>query len=222
MNTTMLANKTQLGGEMFYAPTALSALSLRVSARVHGSPGAVAGFFTYKSDTQESDIEILTRDDDHHAHFSNQPTYDDDDDAVIQGSTFNASVPRGASTEQWLTYRLDWLPGLDRSAWYVDGEKAAETDYQVPRQASTLFVDMWGNNGLWSGKMPVGGHAVLEVQWIEMVFNATVEAEAPPGDGVVCTVDEKVGEPVPAAACRAVMGIWLWLLVSVSAAVMLL
>jgi hypothetical protein len=38
-------------------------VSMRMYGRVRGAKGAVAGFFTFADDTNESDIEILTRDD---------------------------------------------------------------------------------------------------------------------------------------------------------------
>ena len=47
--------------------------SIRIRARVAGSPGACAGIFTYLDDEQESDIEILTRDDRSTMRATNQP-----------------------------------------------------------------------------------------------------------------------------------------------------
>lgn len=47
--------------------------SIRVRARVTGSSGACAGMFFYHSDDQESDIEILTRDEHSTMRATNQP-----------------------------------------------------------------------------------------------------------------------------------------------------
>lgn len=47
--------------------------SIRVRARVTGSSGACAGIFFYHSDDQESDIEILTRDEHSILRATNQP-----------------------------------------------------------------------------------------------------------------------------------------------------
>lgn len=201
LNTRRLRNNTQLGGEIFYSRADVDAISFRVSARVSGASGAVAGFFTYHNDTQESDIEILTRDGDGRVHFSNQPTTDKNE-KIISGATFNDSLPESTSTNDWAVYRLDWLPSLNMSVWYVDGEQLRTTQTNVPQIASTVFIDMWSNSGWWSGDMAVGEQATLEIQWIEMAFNASATATSVPDDGVVCTIDEGVGSPVEACGGR--------------------
>ncbi|KAK7416879.1 hypothetical protein QQX98_004937 [Neonectria punicea] len=125
LNTTRLRNNTQLGGEIFYHEADVTGISLRVSARVSGGPGAVAGFFMYHNDTQESDVEILTRDGTTRVHFSNQPTADARD-YQIPGATFNESLPYKPSHD-WTVYRLDWLPHDSTNVWYVDGKVLAST-----------------------------------------------------------------------------------------------
>jgi hypothetical protein len=42
-----------------------------------GNNGAVAGLFYYRNDNNESDIEILTRDESSSIRYSNQPVVDD-------------------------------------------------------------------------------------------------------------------------------------------------
>ncbi|KIW01791.1 uncharacterized protein PV09_06963 [Verruconis gallopava] len=169
--------------------------SLRVSARVSGNPGAVAGIFTYYNDTQESDVEVLTRDPPGRTHFSNQPTTDDNGD-IISGSTFNTSSP---SYTNWNVYRLDWLPG--QSKWYVDGKQLAKTTVHVPSHESMFILNLWSNAGPFSGSMVSGGSASMQVQWIEMAFNASPSNSA--GNtvgGVVCSIDKSLGSPVPTSA----------------------
>jgi len=51
--------------------------SIRIRARVYGAAGAVAGLFIFQNDHNESDIEILTRDDPTEIWYSNQPVVDD-------------------------------------------------------------------------------------------------------------------------------------------------
>ena len=188
-------------------PAKVSALSLRLSARVTGAPGAVAGFFTYSNDTQETDIEVLTRDGGHAVRLSNQPSTD-------ANSSFRLGMPGGASSADWAVYRLDWLPlppgaGPGLSQWFVDGARLAATTTNVPREPSTVFIDIWGNDGPWSGKMEVGGQALLDIQWIEMAFNASLSPEERPDNGVLCTIDRHVGRPVSvssSASSAAVVG----------------
>lgn len=217
LNTTRLANDTQQGGEIFYSPADVTSVSLRVSARVNGATGAVAGFFTYENDTQESDIEILTRDaNGKTVHFSNQPTTLDNGE-IDKKATFNKTIPKDATFHDWTTYRLDWFANQDHSAWYINGKRMAKTDRNVPQMPSTVFIDMWSNGGAWSGVMPVDEHALLEIQWVEMVFNASLTPATPAIGAVTCTIDEVVGTPVPAGASRLV-GLGLGVLATTAAA----
>jgi len=62
-----------------------------------------------------------------------------------------------------------------------------------------LILNMWSNGDTWSGVMDVGAAAELQIQWVEMVFNASSEAVSPspsPSKPVACSVDKVVGIPV--------------------------
>ncbi|XPS71823.1 hypothetical protein M3J09_004000 [Ascochyta lentis] len=76
LRTTRLSKQTQLAAELNYMERDVTHASIRLSGRVRGTSGAVAGFFTYRNDTVESDIEILTRDPASQVRYSNQPTED--------------------------------------------------------------------------------------------------------------------------------------------------
>lgn len=213
LNTSRLQNNTQLGGEIFFRPADVDAVSLRVAPRVYGAPGAVAGFFTYFNDTQESDIEILTRDDGSRVHLTNQPTLDRKDN-IIPNTTFNESLPFERTSNDFAVYRLDWLPSLNMSVWYVDGEVLKTSQVNVPVASSTLMIDMWSNAGFWSGQMPVWGEAVLEIAWIEMLFNAsTLTVEDAPKGGKVCLMDKsskgaRLGLSQKSWSMVVLMGMW--------------
>ncbi|KAF4632916.1 hypothetical protein G7Y89_g5201 [Cudoniella acicularis] len=197
LSTTRLQSSQQ-AGEVYYKPTNLSHASIRVLARVSGAPGAVAGIFTYCNDTTESDIEILSRDPATSIHYSNQPTTTGSG-ATVPGSTWNASMPSGASWTSWNVHRLDWIPG--RSAWYVNGVQMAITTVNVPRTPSAFILNMWGNGNAWSGVMDVGAGAELQIQWVEMAFNVSGQAattSASNSNAVVCSVDKVVGTPMAA------------------------
>ncbi|KAF2401486.1 concanavalin A-like lectin/glucanase [Trichodelitschia bisporula] len=166
-------------------------ISLRVSARVTGSPGAVAGLFTYASGTSESDIEILTRDDPSKIRYTNQPAVDKKGDDIPAASR---AVAGQAPWDEWRVHRLDWLPG--KSRWYLDGDKVAESTYGVPKEPSYVVLNMWGDGGEWSGEMDVGGEAELQVRWMEMVFNVSGKGET--GNCKVgCVIDgvKELGTP---------------------------
>lgn len=141
---------------LFYA-------SLRIRARVHGAPGAVAGLFIFQNDQNESDIEILTRDLPAEIRYSNQPVVDStgneivgastsvnmatgaqldgtlDPDILRRGSSGGGSggLP-GARWDQWHTYRLDWVSG--RNSWFVDGLHYLDKKYGVPSVPSYLVL----------------------------------------------------------------------------------
>lgn len=137
---------------------------------MYGNPGAVAGLFLYQSDSCESDIEILTRDPSSRIRYSNQPSVDPAGN-VIAASSQDVALPGGMVWTGWNEHRVDWVAG--RSAWFVNGVKVAGMEYGVPRWPSGLVVNLWGDGGVWSGGMGVGGEAGLEIQWVEMVFNTS-------------------------------------------------
>lgn len=150
-------------------------LSIRMLARVTGSPGACMALFTYYSaeelaNIQEADIEILTRDPKDRIQYTNQPSYTDDGDEIPQ-ATRNGSLPDGRSWDDWLVHRLDWTP--ERSVWYVDGEEVANIKYQTPKDPALIILNAWSDGGTWSGNMSLHGAAYMHIQWLEMVYNAS-------------------------------------------------
>lgn len=208
-------------------------LSLRVKARIVGSGGAVAGIFTYRNSSdpakvQEADIEVLTRDPPQYIQYTNQPS-DLPDVGTITEATRNVSLPGGVKYSDWAVHRVDWTP--ERSVWYVDGTEVANIAFQVPKDPSGINFNMWSDGGSWSGNMTKGGDASLQIQWIEMVFNATdskskrsyaprasLEARASKKGGVchvVCSLDDQSAQPgnakvlsISSGASATVASIW--------------
>ncbi|KAL8923564.1 MAG: hypothetical protein Q9208_004511 [Pyrenodesmia sp. 3 TL-2023] len=175
--------------------------SIRVRARVAGPPGACAGIFTYYSDDQESDIEILTRDDRSIMRATNQPGVDPQGTVIPEASTQVVIPGRGSeangSWTDWNEYQLDWLPG--RSEWFINGVSKLNKTYGVPTEASNFQIRMWSDGGAWTGNMSVGGMATLDLEWIDIVYNTT--RDAPGGSCTkVCTVENIANDPVPQVA----------------------
>lgn len=133
--------------------------------------GAVAGFFTFYSGTQESDIEILTRDPIHHIRYSNQPDYDFMTGNTIPGASTNVVLPHNLDWTNWLDHRIDWHAGISR--WYINDKLLLTKTKNVPTHPSGLTVNLWGDGGEWSGNMSVGGQVQFAIEWIEMVFNVS-------------------------------------------------
>lgn len=169
--------------------------------------GAVLGFFTFRNNDQESDIEILTQDPINQIHYSNQPDWDDDNNTAVPGASTQVSLPEDWVWTDWHTHRLDWFDGL--SQFWVDDVLTLNKTKNVPTKPSGLILNLWGDGGTWSGNMSVGASVSVGIQWIEMVFNVSGSVEAPGKRGlekrggschVGCWVDEvqEVGFPVVA------------------------
>ncbi|KAL8714886.1 MAG: hypothetical protein Q9220_001399 [cf. Caloplaca sp. 1 TL-2023] len=174
--------------------------SMRIRARISGSSGACAGMFTYHSDDQESDIEILTRDDQRTMRATNQPGVDPQGQVIPEASTpINIPSADGSngSWTDWNIYQLNWLPG--QSEWFINGIGLVNKTYGVPTEASNFQIKMWSDGSPWTGNMSVGGLATLDIEWIDMVYNTS--ADAPGGKcNKICTVDGIENNPVPQVA----------------------
>lgn len=175
-------------------------VSMRMYGRVVGDKGAVAGFFTFIDDNNESDIEILTRDPVDTIRYTNQPAVKDGNE-VAEASVKSTSLP---SWENWQTHRIDWLP--KNSYWYLNGKQVAANTYSVPRKPSYMVLNMWSDGGEWSGNMTVDHSAEFHVQWIEMTFNTSgpyhgkgknSKRGKSKGCEVVCKIDDvkNIGTP---------------------------
>ncbi|CAN9456787.1 unnamed protein product [Alternaria alternata] len=190
-------NGSQLAAELDFAEYNVTFASIRMSARIHGASGAIAGFFTYHDDTSESDIEIPTGGSADEAHYSNQPTTDPDTGVPIDGATFNVSMEAHQPTSAWNNYRLDWVNG--RSAWYMNGAQSADTEVNVPEKESMIILSLWSNGGTFSGRMDIGQDAWFDVQWVELLFNTSGSASTDTS-GTVCSVESSLGSPTPNAS----------------------
>ncbi|KAL8723243.1 MAG: hypothetical protein Q9225_000433 [Loekoesia sp. 1 TL-2023] len=175
--------------------------SIRIRARVAGSPGACAGMFTYYSDDQESDIEILTRDDHSTMRATNQPGVDPQGTVIPEASTqVTISAPdsgANGSWTDWNEYQLNWLPG--QSEWLVNGVSKLNKTYGVPTEPSNFQIKMWSDGSAWTGNMSVGGLATLDIEWIDMIYNTSHDATEQTCK-TVCTVDNIENNPIPQVA----------------------
>lgn len=181
-NSTFLSLRTsrlndyQTAGEMENQQKNLMHVSMRMYGRVKGASGAVAGFFTFFDDNNESDIEVLTRDPEDQIRYTNQPSVDKQGNEITAASTGPTNLP---AWNEWQTHRIDWLP--KHSYWYLNNKQVAANTYSVPRKPSFLVLNMWGNGGEWSGNMTAGDQAEFQIQWIEMTFNTSGPYEGAKG-----------------------------------------
>lgn len=179
----------------FESQSPLDHASIRMLAKTHGSSGACTSVFTYKGanqprDVQECDIEMLTRDDAHYIHYTNQPGVLNGD--IVPGASRNVTLPNGLQWSDWVKHRLDWTPG--RTTWSANDAEVASQTFQAPRDPSIVLLNAWSDGGEWTDKMPEGGEAYQNVQWIEILYNVADKASC----NKVCSVDKSpvVGKPV--------------------------
>ncbi|KAL9610699.1 MAG: hypothetical protein Q9167_004614 [Letrouitia subvulpina] len=178
--------------------------SIRIRARVNGAAGACAGMFTYFSDKQESDIEILTRDGHSTMRATNQPGVDTEGKVIPEAST-KATVTRdsnetGGSWTDWNEYQLDWLPG--HSEWFVNGVSNTNKSYGVPTEPSNFQIKMWSDGSAWTGNMTVGGVATLDIEWIDLAYNRSGD-KTEQSCKTVCKIDNIANDPTPRAESAA-------------------
>lgn len=170
--------------------------SIRMLARTHGSPGACTSVFTYKpadqpKDVQECDIEMLTHEAETDVNYTDQPGVLDGE--PVPGASHKVTLPNGMKWSDWLTHRIDWTPG--RTTWSANGAEVLSQTFQAPKDPSLVILNAWsdGSDG-WTGKMPSGGEAYQNVQWIEILYNIVDKGSC----SKVCSVDKSpvVGKPV--------------------------
>lgn len=136
-------NSPLSAGEVSTTVSNIFHASVRTVAVLTDVPGVCNGFFFYKNDQQEIDIEWLSdstslsnpRDGSRPLHFTNQ-------DANGDGQKTFTTVPVGTdvvNTEH--EYRIDWTEG--RVGFYFDGELKWETGSDVPTVPGSWIWNNW-------------------------------------------------------------------------------
>ncbi|TKA29293.1 hypothetical protein B0A50_03803 [Salinomyces thailandicus] len=171
--------------ELVTAQTEILYGSFRVWMQAPAVNGTCAAFFFYHDDSQEIDLEILSR----KQPLRNNAAADGNKgfaelvnqspDAVASG--YNAVNTTGYITREltfnptqgWHEYRIDWLP--DRVDIFADGAWLQTFGDYVPDRPGALHLIHWSNGDAgWSGGPPAED-AVMGVGWVEAFFNSTGE-----------------------------------------------
>lgn len=185
-------------------------LSMRMLARTIGASGGCTAMFTYRQSpdlatVQEADLEVRTRDPRNTIQYTNQPSYTKNGDTV-DDATVNATLPNGLDWTNWTIHRLDWTP--KQSTWYVDGQKVAAISFQAPRDASYIILNSWSDGGQWTGNMSLNDAAYLQIQWFEVVYNATDKSKRDGvGDGSLSRLGRLLRRDSSQATCKAVCSV---------------
>jgi hypothetical protein len=199
-------------------PFEMQHASLRVRARVLGESGGCAGVFFYRDDENESDIEILTKDNTSVFRATNQPGVDKNGDEIPGASTVvkipgsgdkakrdreegdddddddqaanNSSSAAAKSSSGYTVFNDYRLDWLPTvTQWTVNGKNVANKTYGIPKGAATLNLNMWSNGGAWTETMKVGDQAQLDIAWLELVYNPPDADDSCAKEAVVCDVD---------------------------------
>lgn len=128
---------SQCASELDFTATNITHGSFRVLARMSGNRGAVGGIRLHHSDAEETNIELLTREDMRQVHFSNEPDAEHHGEQLKDGS-FSLPAPDYTS---WNVYRIDWLPG--ETIWFVNGVELTRTNHRVPKQESVFVINRY-------------------------------------------------------------------------------
>ncbi|KAG6009562.1 hypothetical protein E4U43_008701 [Claviceps pusilla] len=172
--------------------------SYRVTMKLTRASGTCAAFFWYRNDSQEIDMEFLSREFDVAARIfpinlviHSRESMRDGYDASKSGSLRRVELSFDP-TSAFHEYRFDYLPG--RVIFYADGHVLAEMGGEwVPSSAGHLILQHWSNgNTLWSGGPP-SSDAVVLVKSVRAYFNSsTAQEDATWNDA--CSSGEKRGK----------------------------
>ncbi|KAI9788714.1 MAG: hypothetical protein M1835_002113 [Candelina submexicana] len=136
--------------------------SFRSVFKISDDHGSVGGFFWYHNDTNEIDVEVLTKEpNDTTIHYTSHPF-------TNPGASYPATL-----TKPWTEYqehRFDWHPG---NITFYQGARAVHyTTANVPKVAGNMQMNLWANGNEWSGT-PSKTNVTMNVKNILFYYNTT-------------------------------------------------
>ncbi|KAJ9605490.1 hypothetical protein H2200_010147 [Cladophialophora chaetospira] len=147
--------------------------SVRTTAIFSQEPGTCHGFFFYKNDTQETDIEYLTDPNSLSNFGPDQPipiwyTNQATDPENAEKTSQNGAAPTDCTTNVH-EYRIDWTS--DYTTFYVDGKLQKKFKVNVPSIPGPWVWNNWANGDQgWSVGPPTGDN-ILQIKNITMYYN---------------------------------------------------
>ncbi|KAH7127703.1 glycoside hydrolase family 16 protein [Dactylonectria macrodidyma] len=154
--------------------------SYRAGMKLTATNGTCAAFFWYFNDTQEIDMEFLSREFDSgkgvypmNLVIQSKQSQEAGFDASKTG-TFRRVNLDFDPTAGFHEYRFDYTPGL--VIFYTDSKQVAVMDgSEMPSAAGHLILQHWSNgNPKWSGGPPAKD-AMLTVSYVKAYFNSSDE-----------------------------------------------
>jgi len=150
--------------------------SYRASMKLSGVNGSCGAFFWYYNNTQEIDMEFLSRE------FNSStsgpvnlvlqsPAAAEAGDNAANTPTFVVFPLPFAPDAEFHEYRFDWSPGY--VTFFADGTVLSTMTQAVPTAPGHISLIHWSNgNTGWSGGPPETD-AVLTVQYVKSYFNSS-------------------------------------------------
>jgi len=184
--------------------------SFRVSMKTTAVNGTCGAFFLYHNDSQEIDMEFLSRQQQREEQVLNlvlqSPASVAAGNNAALTPTFVPEVLFFDPTAEFHEYRFDWMPGsVDMYAdgiWLHTFDANHNSSDAVPDSPGALHLIHWssGDPG-WSGRLPAQD-AVMEVQWVRAWFNTSrgvEDGEVCVSDAAECQIPATGGPPAPQA-----------------------
>ncbi|KXL48288.1 MAG: glycoside hydrolase family 16 protein [Acidomyces sp. 'richmondensis'] len=178
--------------------------SFRVGMKTTSVNGTCGAFFFYHNNSEEIDMEFLSREQRPNEYLVN--LVNQSPESVASGyNAVNTSdymvYHLGFSPSQGFhEYRFDWLP--DRIDLYADEAWLTSFYQSVPSNAGALHLINWSNGDpTWSGGPPKKD-AVLTVAYVNAYFNTTTSQQQlgscpdPTGTGSTCPIPTNTSIPV--------------------------
>ncbi|SPO02725.1 uncharacterized protein DNG_05400 [Cephalotrichum gorgonifer] len=152
--------------------------SYRANMQLTDVAGTCAAFIWYFDDTQEIDMEFLSKD--FNSKNGSYPvnlivqspnSSEADYDAAKSGNFIRTDLPFNP-TKDFHEYRFDFVPG--EVHFYADGKSLAKIrGGAVPTNAGHLTLQHWSNgNDVWSGGPP-SKDAAITVRYVKAYYNST-------------------------------------------------
>ncbi|KAL9001630.1 MAG: hypothetical protein Q9188_005409 [Gyalolechia gomerana] len=177
--------------------------SFRVGMKYTGEHGTCGAFFFYWDDTQEIDVELLSK------------LYTDPNKAdlllvihappdVPTSELFRPTTVGFRPDFGYHEYRFDWTP--EKVTYYADGRFLWESTLGVPTHAGDLHLNHWSNGDPGWSNGPPAKDAHMEISYVKAYFNTTSETSNadyksrcrdPSNANAVCKVPDQTSPPDP-------------------------
>ncbi|KAI9713073.1 MAG: hypothetical protein M1820_001058 [Bogoriella megaspora] len=189
-------------GEITSARRDMQFGSFRVGMKMSNVSGTCGAFFWFDDNTQEIDIEFLSKEFDGNNNSLNlvvqtpqsaQAGYD-----AAGTPDFKVIQLPFAPDDGYHDYRFDWVP--NRVSFYADGVWLEDMTDDIPSSPGGLFLNHWSNGDpKWSAGPPQTD-AVLTVSYVKAYFNTSGSQNTGPcTKDPICEIPDQKVAPNPVA-----------------------